>query len=283
MKLFKTKLPPSKYIRIYSDIHLDFDVDKEYNNFKFSNLWFPEDLETDKETILILAGDLWHAKKPYSYQNESWLKVLSEKFQYVLIVLGNHDFWGGNLPKEYSNYRKSISSQNIDNTFLIQDNMLEIGNNKFIGGTLWTDYLSSNSEIMNFAEKSSMNDYKYISYGLIDQRIRSKHLLSAHLKTRNFIFVNSVRDYAQQKIWVITHHAPSIKSIPTDTHNSMYENALYYSNLDSEIKKANIDYWIHGHIHEVQNYFIGKTQVISNPRGYPDQDTQYTPWHLLEL
>ena len=44
----KIKLNPSKYIRIYSDIHLDFDVPKK--GFNFSMLWFPDELETDKET-----------------------------------------------------------------------------------------------------------------------------------------------------------------------------------------------------------------------------------------
>ena len=51
----KIKLNPSKYIRIYSDIHLDFDVPKK--GFNFSMLWFPDELETDKETTLVLAAN----------------------------------------------------------------------------------------------------------------------------------------------------------------------------------------------------------------------------------
>ena len=286
MKENKITLSASKYIRIYSDIHLDFDVTSK--NFDFSMLWVPEALQTDKETTLILAGDLWHAKKPYDYDSQSWLKTLSEKFQYIIVVLGNHDFWGGNFPKEYDNYEKAFKEQNLNNVYLLQDNIIEIGNNKFIGGTLWTDYLDSNPIAMEMAENGPMKDYKFIKYGIAYQRIRAKHLLSAHIKTKNFIFTNAVKEFPEQKIWVITHHLPTIRSIPeeylTDKRSkSMYENALYYSDLDAEIKKVQIDFWIHGHTHQFQEYFIGKTLIISNPRGYTGEDTLYNPWYLLEL
>lgn len=282
----KIKLNPSKYIRIYSDIHLDFDVPKK--GFDFSMLWFPDELETDKETTLVLAGDLWHAKKPYDYHEQSWLKELSKKFQYVLFILGNHDFWGGNFPKEYENYKEVIKEQNLENVFLLQDSIVEIGNNKFIGGTLWTDYKGGDPIAMNLAENGLMKDYKYIKYGVAYQRIRAKHLLGAHIKTKNFIFLNAIKEHPSQKIWVITHHLPTLRSIPesylNDTrYESSYENALYYSELDNEIKKVQIDYWIHGHTHLSQDYFIGKTRIISNPRGYSGEDTQYNPWHLMEL
>lgn len=282
----KIVLPSSKYIRIYSDIHLDFDVPTK--NFDSNMLWYPEDLETDKETTLILAGDLWHAKKPYDYANESWLKQIASKFQFVLIVLGNHDFWGGNFPKEYENYRQAIKEQCLTNTYLLQDNIIEIGINKFVGGTLWTDYLNGNAMAMADAENGAMKDYKYIKYGIAYQRIRAKHLLSAHIKTKNFILMNAIKEFPEQKIWVITHHLPTIRSIPEEyidnkRAKSLYENSLYYSDLDSEIKKVQIDYWIHGHTHQYQDYFIGKTNIISNPRGYSGEETMYNPWHLLEL
>lgn len=280
----KIKLLPSQYIRVYSDIHLDFDV--TLKNFQFSMLWVPEELETDKNTTLILAGDLWHAQKTYNYYNESWIKNLSKRFQYIIIVLGNHDFWGGNFPKEYENYEKAFTEQNLNNTYLLQDSIIEIGNNKFIGGTLWTDYMSENSLVMEEAENGTMKDYKYIRYGIAYQRIRAKHLLSAHNKTKNFIFTNAIKEYPEQKIWVITHHLPTIRSITDnlDRYNkTLYENALYYSNLDSEIKKVQIDYWIHGHHHQSQDYLIGKTRIISNPRGYTGENTEYNPWHLLEF
>ena len=282
--MLKIKLSRSEYIRVFSDIHLDFDISEK--GFNFDKLWMPEILETDLQTVLILAGDLWHAKKPFDYCDKSWLKELSKKFQYVIIVLGNHDFWGGNFPKEYENYKNTIKQQNLNNVFLLQDSIIEIGSHKFLGGTLWTDFLKGNTEAMEFAETGYMKDYQHIKYGDINQRIRAKHLLSAHIQTKNFIFSHATKDYVEQKVWVITHHLPTIRSVPDkffDSRNEKNHSALYYSDLSQEIKKAQIDYWIHGHTHLSQEYNIGKTTIISNPRGYLGEDTMYNPWHLMKL
>ena len=59
-----------QYIRVFSDIHLDFDVPNKTKNFQPSMLWMPEPLDTDSESILILAGDLWHSKSYYMFQNK---------------------------------------------------------------------------------------------------------------------------------------------------------------------------------------------------------------------
>ena len=91
-----------KYIRIFSDIHLDFDYyGIKGKNISFDKIWRPTKLSTDKETILILAGDLWHSHKIFSFMGKSWLKGISQRYGLVLVVLGNHDFWNGNLPLEY--------------------------------------------------------------------------------------------------------------------------------------------------------------------------------------
>lgn len=275
------KLSSSKYIRIYSDIHLDFDIPKK---FKFEMLWKPEKLETDKETTLILAGDIWHAKKPFSFMNQSWLKEISQEFQYIIIILGNHDFWGGAFPQEYNNYREKIKEQGLDNIFLLQDSQLEIGNHKFIGATLWTDFLNASTLCM-YNAKNIMNDYKKIKYGTGYGKLTSSILLKAHMASKNYIFDNAKKDYPEQKIWIISHHLPSYNSIDWKYKipGLELENALYYSNLDELIEESEIDYWIHGHTHHAQDYMINKTRIISNPRGYPGESDNFNPWHLMEL
>jgi predicted phosphodiesterase len=278
------KLEKSSYVRVYSDLHLDFDVPSK--NFKFEMLWMPEELETDKETTLILAGDLWHAKKPFSYFGKSWLKEISKKFQYILIVLGNHDFWEGTFPSLYKDFEKKLKEQKIENIFLIQDSVIEIGNHKFLGGTLWTDYLGGDALCMHMAENGAMKDYKYIKYGLAYQKVHARNFHGAHIKTKDFIFTNAKKDNSEQKIWVLTHHLPSFKSIPEEyrlDESRINENALYYSNLDLLIENSEIDYWVHGHSHLAQNYFIGNTRIIANPRGYTGEDTNYNPWFLIKL
>lgn len=273
-----------KYVRIFSDIHLDFDIPSNPKKFNPEfGLWTPEELSTDKETILILAGDLWHSKKPFSYMGFSWIKFISEKFHSVLIVLGNHDFWGGSLQKEYSFYAKSIQEQNLNNVHLIQNSSIVIGDNKFIGGTLWTNYHRGNPITMQLAE-SQMNDFKYIRYGMTFAKLKSNHLLGEHIKTIDFIEQNSVKDYPEQNLWVLTHHLPSFLSIPDDRNydENHHENAMCASDLEHYMK-LEIDVWVHGHSHEQKDYFIDKTRILSNPRGYVGEDTGYNPWAKFDF
>lgn len=38
--------------------------------------------------------------------------------------------------------------------------------------------------------------------------------------------------------------------------------------MRDEIHAAQADIWIHGHSHSSKDYYIGKTRIINNPRGY---------------
>lgn len=276
-------LAPTKYFRIFSDVHLDMDIPKK---FQMSNLWFPEEKETDLSTTLILAGDIWHAKKIYSFHNQSWLKELSSKFQYILFVLGNHDFWGGNLPKEYHRAEEELKKQNIDNVFLLQNNIIHIGDIKILGATLWTDFLGGDKELIIDAP-TIMNDYKYIQVGEGYKALKPHHIVTEHIKSKNFIFTNAKKDYDTQKVWVVTHHAPSFKSVNisqyANTPLTNKEHGLDASNLESLIENSEIDLWIHGHTHVALDYNIGNTRIFSNPKGYPMEETLYDKNILISV
>jgi UDP-2,3-diacylglucosamine pyrophosphatase LpxH len=274
-------LPAANYIRVFSDIHLDFYVTKK---FKFEDLWMPEPMETDADTILVLAGDLWHAKKPLSYFGKSWLKEVSKNFKYVLCTLGNHDLWGGNFPNTYTDFKKKIKEQGLDNVFLLQNDTVIIGDIKFVGGTLWTDFMGGDSRCLHDAF-GLMNDYKYIKYGPSFSKLKPVQLLGSFIETKKYIFEHAVKDYPEQQVWVLTHHSPSYQSLD-DTQKMdhlKYENALYHSNLDKEIENSEISVWVHGHSHHAKSYKIGNTEVLANPKGYPSEQTEYNPWLLRDV
>jgi Icc-related predicted phosphoesterase len=69
---------------------------------------------------------------------------------------------------------------------------------------------------------------------------------------------------------VITHHAPTIKSIPDHFRNDVVSSA-YASNLEPIILKYQPQYWIHGHIHDPIKYHLGDTTVLCNPHGYMNE------------
>lgn len=280
------KIKP-KYIRIFSDLHLDFDVPKRVK-FSPDLLWKPEPLDTDKETILILAGDLWHAKSYYMYENYSWISEVAKNFYFVIVVLGNHDFWGGNIPKEYDKFNGFLKSAQINNVHLLQNNSLIIDSGttpiKFIGGTLWTDYNNASKDCFQGAKKN-MKDYKYIKQGIGIQSVSPYYLYTEHQKTKIFLEANAKRDYPEQKLWVVTHHLPTMSSLPFSFNQVGMENqnALYYSDLEKLVDKISPDCWIHGHSHLFQHYIIGETTIIANPRGYPHENSNFNPWALYDF
>ena len=268
-----------KYIRFFSDIHLDFDISNSYFN-KFERLWCPEKMPTDKQTALILAGDIWHEKMPFDYTGKSWIKKISMQFKYVIIVLGNHDFWGGSLEQEYMNYRKAIANQDLYNVFLLQNSSLFFDGLKFIGATLWTNYFN-NKYCLNNALNVEMNDYNLIKNK--NNLILPSDLLKEHEISCDYIFNNAKKEYLNQKLIVISHHCPSLKSKRNnDLTRNLTEDSLYFSQLDDIIEKSSIDLWIHGHYHYATNYLINKTRIMSNPRGYLNENTGYDPWLLMD-
>lgn len=287
------KLEAAKKIRFYSDMHLDFYADGK--RFNPSQLWEPEVLEDDKESILVLAGDIWHAKKPFKFTNYSWMGKMSSRFKYVLVVLGNHDFWSGQLPTEYDNFNKYAKEQSLDNVILLQNSQVIIGEHKFVGATLWTNFKNSDIETVDNAKNNS-NDFKYIRY--VDPRYRGtfkrltpKNLMEEHLRSKNYIFEHAHKDYPEQKLWVITHHPP-VPALLDDPDISEHDNVygLVTNDYTKEIENSEIDYWIHGHNHQSGKATVGKTTILANTLGYASAtDTNallnpdFNPWMELDL
>jgi Icc-related predicted phosphoesterase len=66
---------------------------------------------------------------------------------------------------------------------------------------------------------------------------------------------------------VITHHAPSRKSIHPRFADSLM-NACFVSDAEHLIERSGACLWIHGHTHDSFDYPVSGTRVVCNPRGY---------------
>ena len=55
-------------------------------------------------------------------------------------------------------------------------------------------------------------------------------------------------------------------------------NGGYASDLSDFIldECQNVTHWIHGHTHTMRDYYVGETNVVSNPRGYVGHDSHLT-------
>lgn len=296
-----------KYIRLVSDLHLDFDI-RAFSGTRIANpdfdaivakegdmafLWLPPQMIGDEDTTLVIAGDLWDDRKFLRRKftdGESWMKKMSKRFKHIVFVLGNHDYWGANLTLEPASINKELEVQNIKNVHLLEQSIIVLDNVKFLGGTLWTDYDGRKPREMLAAPFVMANDHNRIKVGTSYQKLRVDHLLKVFDNTKNLIFNNSTRDNPDQKVVVVTHMAPSYKSIHSMWENSS-TNAYYYSDLEIELcyLEHNIDFWFHGHTHAPMDYFMEgarttETRVVCNPRGYRGyEQTGFNPELRFEL
>jgi len=69
---------------------------------------------------------------------------------------------------------------------------------------------------------------------------------------------------------VVSHHAPVIN--PATTYRtSPLQPAFNSLDMIPVIEEFQPDLWIYGHTHECDDQMVGKTRIISNQLGYPQE------------
>jgi hypothetical protein len=134
---------------------------------------------------------------------------------------------------------------------------------RFIACTLWTDLLKEGAKKAQDVGLR-LNDFRTIRFkdASFDQAAFTQ------LHRRSLIWLeNELAEPFEGKTVVITHHAPSSLSWQEKTNN--LKKMAYCNELDELIKRHDdIVVWFHGHVHNLNDYKIAKTRILSNPRGY---------------
>lgn len=288
------------HLRLVSDIHLDFDADRWARLPNLSperiarmpehEFAFPiPALPTDPTTCLILAGDLWSGNSFFERRfglQTCWLEEVAKRFAQVVLVLGNHDYWGGNLQRAVPKARESLVKLSLVNVHLLEQSAVDFGNVKLLGGTFWTDYDRSNPTLL-YQAPFMLNDYAQMRSSNSHRRVRPSDIYEVHRQTAKYIRRHATRDHAEQKVVVVTHMSPSLKSIDERYDAAGLINYLYASDLEQTLMtdvSKEVDLWVHGHTHTPFDYEAGGIRVLCNPRGYfPHEQTGYNPALVLEV
>jgi predicted phosphohydrolase len=238
-------------VAIASDLHLEFSGLHE--NF-FGN---PENAD-----ILILAGDTVESRN-LSYFSYVFRRI-SEDFEKVFIVLGNHEFY---LNEIQNSVREMLHLEDEFDNIRILNNKSFILHDKIIlvGGTLWTNYNKLDPFTIHGA-KSRLNDYRHIRVG--DRLMIPEDCIEWHNETVNYI-QTIARSNQDKKVIVATHHAPTFLSINSMYKGDYHGSGLFASDLSNLIlDEENIVLWAHGHTHDACEYEVGNCKVVCNPKGY---------------
>lgn len=246
-------------IRIISDLHQEFGL---------------TELSFTGADLVIFAGDIDIGTKGIE-----WIKARVKTIP-VIYILGNHEYYKGAYPKTLHKISEAAEGSNI---FVLENKAIELDGITFHGATLWTNFeLFGNPRVSGSICQEKMNDYKLIRRLPSYSKLRSIDTYNIHQASIKWLATSLETSLTRQNI-VITHHAPSPKSIPNIYKDDVVSSA-YASDLEAFILQYQPNYWIHGHIHQANRYIIGQTEVICNPYGYiHEKDGGFDPDLMIEV
>jgi len=256
-------------INLVSDMHLNF-----------------ADIEMPGGDVLIMAGDIMeagHLRRADNAKKDTFLadryrrfcKEELPKYRKVLYICGNHEHYNNDYYDTHSRLRRELP----DNAILMENDSVQIDDVWFYGATLWTD-MNKGDPVSLEVIKNSMSDFKVIKFG---HGIKVKTAWGDEYYTNSFspsyaksVFHESVaklsaflNEHKEDKVVVISHHAPTELSIDPYYKDEYHMNGAYFSRLGAFIlDHPQIKTWVHGHVHNKTDYMIGDTRVLANPRGY---------------
>ena len=243
--------------------------------------------------VVVVAGD---AMAPGSHALRLVRRLYPDTSIPTLYVPGNHDYYSEGNPKilrHDPSLKTTWESERVRmrevadelGIILLDDATAEIDGVRFVGSTLWTDF-AARPHYMSFTDAAReaehrMNDYKLIKTGQGRSRdkLTARDTVAAHRASRRFIEETLATPFDGETV-VVTHHAPSFRSLyGWDPEKPQLFGSLdwcYASDLEYLMHGEGAPaLWIHGHLHQNRDYFVGNvgnvgnTRVVANPRGYP--------------
>lgn len=237
-------------IQLASDLHLEF----------LRNL-LPNERMIDPAPgadILVLAGDIGTGAEAIKLFAD-WTEKTGAA---VIFVAGNHEFYGHVIEPTREKMREAATQCGIH---FLENERVDIGGVRFLGATLWTDYLLnpflSQKQSMLYAEKS-LNDHGLIRTGR--HNFSAQDALHRHMVSRAWLAEELARPFDGKTV-VVTHHGCHPLSVHARYATSDI-NAAFVSDLSDLM--PGVDLWLHGHVHDSFDYQVGRCRVVANPAGY---------------
>ncbi len=265
-------------LRMSSDWHLEFCGEDEIP-WHLDTYMLPP-LDSDKDSILVMAGDLSTAGQLWRYTTA--MDHVAPRFKYVLITLGNHDYYHGSLKDAHLLAHQAVRHHKnviLDNFEQVPFKLFgDTRENSIWMATLWTDFNRGNPIDMQIAARN-MADYRCIG-SLQDPKIKTT---PEQIMTINNVMVCNLFAGIKKGDVVITHHLPSFSCVDPKYAGDKL-NAAFASNYDEQIMDTKPAIWCWGHSHVTYDAMLGDTRMLSNAFGYGrHENKEYKKEFIIEV
>lgn len=270
-------------ILILSDLHLELWREAPKQAKELISAAQP-DVDVSRPDVVVLAGDIDVGDRAVAWADRTFPNLP------VIYVQGNHEAYGQKLDTLKAQLAEACSA--TGHIHFLDKGELVIGNVRFLGATLWTDFqLLSPDSIQEAMQAAAIgiNDYRKIRLAKAGYRkIKPLDVAQWHWEDRIWLQDRLAEPFSGSTV-VVTHMGPTLQSIP-DRYKGHVLSAAFASNLDALVSRS--DLWVHGHIHDSMDYLVGKARVICNPLGYPERGSDgrwfrenplYDPHLVVEL
>jgi hypothetical protein len=336
-------LPSTVRIQVASDIHLEFHDG--------ALLYVDAIVAPTGASVLALVGDIGSPTKS-SY--DAFLSAVAARYEHVLVVPGNHEYYGGSAPDApsmadlASTMRKKCAL--YPNVHLLDDDAVVLDGVRYVGSTLWSfipnvfrnrctkdinDYhlirtAAPSLTVCNEDDSDVVRRHPVARFAPVDCHYDGDEIAcrtstppteglltvtdtnALHATSVDFIqeqIAEAARSAPRQPVVVLTHHAPSFRSIHRRYATSRLVCA-FATNLE-RLMKSPVVLWLHGHTHTASDYEVvsggcdinnqggdsdnggggddaGRghiVRVVNNPMGYRDErdESGYVKDKVVEI
>jgi predicted phosphodiesterase len=220
--------------------------------------------------MVVLAGDIDNGVKGIEWAKQAFGVP-------VLYVAGNHEYYDDEFHGVQRSLREAASGSRVtvlDCEELVRDSI------RFLGCSLWTDYSlvppGARADTIELARRKNP-DHQFISMG--ERKFSPEDAIDLCHRHRAWLTSRLAEPFKGRTV-VITHFAPHPGSIAPQ-FSGHPANPGFIVDLDELMGKA--DLWIHGHTHTAFDYQVKGTRILSNPRGYEDENTGFRMDRIINI
>jgi hypothetical protein len=209
--------------------------------------------------VLVLAGNIGCGTRGIEWAAKTYPCP-------IVYVLGSYSYRDHNVETFDAELRSTAWGSNLH---LLQNDSLFVRGVRFIGSTLWTDFSLLGDEISGMVEADKLcKDYGFIRNSA-GRPLTASDTIPLHRRAVEYLWHTAAAPYDDGHTVVVTHHAPSLRSVPTGFRDDRMA-ACFASKLDDLVIDSDAMLWVHAGVYGPVDYVLGDTRVVANPRGVSD-------------